>query len=99
MQPAACAKHARGFDGRWRDEAAGKIEDYERCGEANQIKRKNECRNPMVGHCVVSGRLREGVAPSRMGRHHAEMVRVVEGDEKKDEKETMEEMHNTEWRK
>ena len=31
---------------------------------------------------IVGGRLRESVVPSRMGRHHAEMGRVVEGDEK-----------------
>ena len=46
----------------------------------------------MVSHWIVRGRLREGVAPSRMGRHRAEMVRVVQGDEKKT-KGQMEEMH------
>ena len=39
----------------------------------------------MVGHCVVGGRLRKGVDPSGMGRHHAELVR--KNGKKKDEQE------------
>ena len=33
------------------------------------------------------------MAPSRMGRHHAEMVRVVEGDEKEGRERKIEELH------
>ena len=71
---------------KWREDCWAKNEGHARYDEANQIKRKNGCRKPMVGHWIVGGRLREGVAPSRMGRHRAHMVRVVEEGEKKDEK-------------
>ena len=50
----------------------------------------------MVGLGAVGGRLREGVDSHRMGRHYAEMVRVVEGDDKEGRERQMEEMrqHN-----
>ena len=50
VQLAATAKQAGRVNGRRRDEAAAKNEDYEGFDEEDQIKRKNGRGKPMVGY-------------------------------------------------
>ena len=67
-------KESEGFSGIGRDEAAAKNEDHEGFHWEKQIKRKNGCRELMVGYGAVGCRLRESVAPTGMGKHHAAVI-------------------------
>ena len=93
MQLAACAKQAGGVNGRRRDEAAAKIEDYEGLTKKSRSKGRMDAENRWwVTELLAADCEKAWIHPGwedTMQKSH----KWLEELKKKDEEEKMEEMH------